>query len=63
MLLLMAKLVAQSGPTAGREFPLVNDLTGMGPDWATNLAMRCSIHVEKGLGKDEPSLQTANGKP
>ena len=26
----MAKLVAQSGPTAGREFPLVNDLTGMG---------------------------------
>ena len=26
----MAKLVAQSGPTAGREFPLVKDLTGMG---------------------------------
>ena len=26
----MAKLVAQSGPTAGREFPLVNEITGMG---------------------------------
>ena len=26
----MAKLVAQSGPTAGREFPLVKDLTVMG---------------------------------
>ena len=49
----MAKLVAQSGPTAGREFPLVNDLTHLGRQSTQdvqivdNMASRAHCQIRK----------------